>query len=738
VAGFGAGAWDNFIGNVDNVSVGFSGSTTTFDFEPTQTVLVVTPSNLQGWVPVTSGTSTITFEPGPATPPLGGGSVELAVGSDGSGAAQLRHPSMDGTLLADLTQLSYSAYVDQDGSGGQAPYIILSVDYDGNGTTDDLLFFEPIYQGATFCPSNVQGPLVVDTWQTWNATAGCWWSLNNTAGAGPGTNVKPLSTILAAQPNARLATDTTGAIRIVAGFGAGAWDNFIGNVDNVSIGSGSTSTVYDFEPEPAITIADIAQNEGNAGTTNFVFTLTLSQAVSQTVTVQYATADGTATVADGDYIATSGTATFAPGTTTTTVTVQVVGDVKLEADETFFLNLTSPQLATVTPPDDQAQATILNDDPVPTITITDVTQAEGNAGTTNFVFTLALSNPSATTVTVNAATADGTASSASDYTAVNTIVTFAPGTVVQTVSVPVIGDLVLETDETFFVNLSGATGATILDNQGLGTITNDDAAPTFSINDVSQAEGDAGTTAFTFTVTLTGSSALTATVDFATADGTATAGTDYTATSGTLTFAPGVTTQTITVNVTGDVTFEPDETFFLNLSNPTNATISDAQGLGTITTDDAGVADLSITKSGTATQFQGQAISYTITVSNAGPQDAPNTIVTDTLPAGSTFGSATPSQGSCTGTGPVTCNLGVVANGATATITLTVTAPFTGTTATNTATVTSGASDPDLTDNTATATTTLTPAAAIPTLSQWMLLALAAMFAVTALLRLRM
>jgi hypothetical protein len=110
--------------------------------------------------------------------------------------------------------------------------------------------------------------------------------------------------------------------------------------------------------------------------------------------------------------------------------------------------------------------------------------------------------------------------------------------------------------------------------------------PTVSIANVTANEGNSGTTPFAFNVTLSGPSTSPITVDYATANGTATSGTDYTAASGTLTFAPGVTSQTITVNVTGDTTVEPNETFFVNLTNPTNATIATAQATGTITNDD--------------------------------------------------------------------------------------------------------------------------------------------------------
>ena len=111
--------------------------------------------------------------------------------------------------------------------------------------------------------------------------------------------------------------------------------------------------------------------------------------------------------------------------------------------------------------------------------------------------------------------------------------------------------------------------------------------PSLSVNTVSGNEGNSDTTPFIFTVTLSAASASTVTVNFATADGSATAGSDYTALAGTLTFAPGVTTQTITVNVIGDTMPQPNDTFTVNLGGATNATIAVAQGVGTMVNDDA-------------------------------------------------------------------------------------------------------------------------------------------------------
>jgi hypothetical protein len=161
----------------------------------------------------------------------------------------LRNTGYAGTGLADVTKLSYSTYVDQDGAGGQAPYIILQLDLDGNGTVDDLIFFEPVYQSAAFFPSNPQPALQLDTWQRWDALNGGWWSVNGIAGASPGTGVKSIDDYLAEEPAATIVNSGNGAggVRVVAGFGAGAWDNFIGNVDKFTIEVDGQDTTYDFE-----------------------------------------------------------------------------------------------------------------------------------------------------------------------------------------------------------------------------------------------------------------------------------------------------------------------------------------------------------------------------------------------------------------------------------------------------------------------------------------------------------
>ena len=173
-----------------------------------------------------------------------------------------------------------------------------------------------------------------------------------------------------------------------------------------------------------------------------------------------------------------------------------------------------------------------------------------------------------------------------DYVTASGSRTIAAGATTATVAITVNGDVMDEANETFTVGLSNPGNATIADASGTGTITDDDAAPTLSIDDVSVAEGNAGTTTATFTVSLSAASGKTVTVDWATADDDAVQPADYTAGSGTLTFVPGDTSETIAVTVNGDLVAELDEPFRVTLSAPSDATLADATGIGTIVDDE--------------------------------------------------------------------------------------------------------------------------------------------------------
>ena len=386
--------------------------------------------------------------------------------------------------------------------------------------------------------------------------------------------------------------------------------------DNQGVG-----TITDDDPAPSIGITDASVLEGNAGTATADFTVSLSSASGKTVTVDWTTADGSAT-AGPDYTAGNATLTFTAGQTSKVVSVSVIGDVLNEGDETFSVNLAAPVNASIA--DNLGAGTITDDDPQPGVSVDDVSTIEGNAGTTNAVFTVSLDHASGRTVTVDWLTASASASAGADFTSGTGSLTFTPGQTSKTVSVAVKGDTLDEFDETFTVDLTNPVHATIQDPQGIGTITNDDAPAALGISDLSQSEGNGGTSIATFTVSLDVPSGKTVSVDWATNDDTAWAGSDYAGGSGTLTFTPGQTTKTVSINVSGDVTFEADETFTVNLSNVANATVADAQGIGTILNDDAAptlaVGDVTLGEGNAGTS------TATFTVSKTGATALPATV----------------------------------------------------------------------------------------------------------------
>jgi len=344
-----------------------------------------------------------------------------------------------------------------------------------------------------------------------------------------------------------------------------------------------TFQVTPIPPPLSLQIFDSSVTEGNTGTRDATFTVTLSFASTETISVPYDTADGSA-AAGSDYQAASGMLTFAPGETSKTITVLVNGDRLGEPNETFFVNLHSPATAIVA--DGQGQGTIVDDEPRIAITPA-VSGSEGNTGQTPIAFAVTLSSPYDAPVTVDWATDDGTATAASDYQAASGTLTFAPGETSKTITVMANGDRVAEANENFSVNLTSATSAVILNSSSTGTIIDDE--PRVRISDVTKAEGKRGqTTLFTFTVTLSTAYDQPVTVSYKTTDGTATtSNNDYVAQTGTLTFAPGETTKTITIEVKGDSKKETDEYFYLDLFGlSSNALFTKNRRVGTILNDD--------------------------------------------------------------------------------------------------------------------------------------------------------
>ena len=328
---------------------------------------------------------------------------------------------------------------------------------------------------------------------------------------------------------------------------------------------------------PELKITDVTLAEGNAGTALATFTISYGGSGTSGVSVDYATGDETAT-AGSDYVATSGTAILpSSGCKCTTMSVTINGDSTVEANETFEVNLSNPVGKGIT--DGQGIGTITNDD-LPSASIDDPSVAE-NGGTMTFTVSLDQAAPFASTIGYS--TAAGTATAGSDYSGVANNLTIPAGQTSGTINVPILDDTIYEGNETLFMNLSAVSGVAIGDNQGTGTIVENDALPNITVDDPTVAENSGP---MTFTISLDAAAAVPVQVDYATSDNTATAGSDYAGKTGTATIPAGSTSTTVDVPITDDSIYEGDETLNLNLSGAVNGAISDAQGQGTITEND--------------------------------------------------------------------------------------------------------------------------------------------------------
>jgi len=376
-------------------------------------------------------------------------------------------------------------------------------------------------------------------------------------------------------------------------------------------------------PAPAVTIAPgPSQNEGDGGLTPFTFTVNLSTGYSLPVTVSYQTSDGTATAADNDYQAASGSIIILAGETSGAITVNVVGDTKVESNETFNLTLTSATNAVIGSPS-ASVGTIVNDDIYYTITASAGANGSINpsgavsvAPGTDQTFTITpnscyhvedvlvngFSVGALTTYTFTNAAANHTISASFALTSYTITASAGVGGAIVPSGAVSVG---CGADQSFTItpDTCYTIADVLVDGVSVGVVASYSftnvtvnrtisasfgAERSISIGEVIAAEGNSGTTDFDFPVSLSGPCAATVEVSWLTADSTAavSAG-DYIADSNTMSFAPGVTSGIITVKVNGDLTPEETETFLVNLSNPVRAGIAHGQGVGTILNDDA-------------------------------------------------------------------------------------------------------------------------------------------------------
>jgi hypothetical protein len=408
-------------------------------------------------------------------------------------------------------------------------------------------------------------------------------------------------------------------------------ETFRVNLSNFNFGSATDGTglgtILNDDAAPVFQFAATAGspnetvNEGNSGTTPARFTITKTGLTELSSTVTVNTVDGTAT-AGSDYVAlvNAAVATFAPGDTVKTFDVTVNGDTIFENTEAFTVNLSNVTNGTFGTPT-TATGTITNDDIAPVLTISSTTPTVTEGGTTVWTYTRSFTSPTTGTALTASAVCTGSVTSGNttthaqgdDFSAGGQTISFLPGDPnTKTCNIATSQDTVFEGAETFTVSTGSPTNATTTGGTFTGTINNDDAC-SFTVSNVSLAEGNSGTTPFNFTVTKgcdTGGN--TATFGYSNTDGTAVAPVDYTQIlPGTLLYQPAETTKPLTVLVNGDLTVEPDETFNVNAVSAVvngvpvpngacgTATCALVSGVGTILNDDG----FPISISGTITNF---------------------------------------------------------------------------------------------------------------------------------------
>lgn len=433
--------------------------------------------------------------------------------------------------------------------------------------------------------SNASEREVVVAYATANITA--------SAGVAPAGDYVAASGNLTFAPNATTASVTVAVTTDSLDEANETFAVNLSSATNAVLDDASTVvTIVDDDGAPTISIADASGvSEGTAGTpANATLTLSLSAVSGQDVVVNVHTWDYTLTnplgaaTAGSDYTALSDFAVTIPaGSTTATVTVAILHDTVDEVTEEFFVGLSSPQNVQIA--DGEARVTISDNDAAPGLSVLDATFSEAEYGT----FTVRLAQAAERTIVVNYATTAVSATDGDDYVGVTGALTFSPGQTETSISVATFDDAIDEVNETYYVNLldpdpSDPNDVTLTDAQAVGTILDNEGAPQLVLIEAQGTYEDDGP--MVFEVYRYGETSQTVTVDYATVAGSATAGGDYVAASGTLTFAPGQYLRTVTVGLVSDTVYEVQESFALELANPTNATLGNTAATGTILNDD--------------------------------------------------------------------------------------------------------------------------------------------------------
>lgn len=392
---------------------------------------------------------------------------------------------------------------------------------------------------------------------------------------------------------------------------------------NASIGTTNSATGIIFDNDgPGISIVANVSAAENAGTMSF--TVSLSAASVQAITVDFSTLNGTAS-SGSDFTPASGTLTFGVGELNKTISVSIVNDNLFELAETFAVVLSNPTNATITIGASVGNGTIQNDDAPPTVSISLINSIVSEGGGTA-VFSVTLSNPSVEIVSVNFATVNGTATGGSDFTARTGTVSFSPGTTSQSISITLTDDTTDEVDENFSLQLSSPVNAALGTPSTASILIDDNDNPGIRFNRTTLAVNE-NTGAINVAVDLDVPAQFTrvqpVSVVYTIVNGTAALGTDFTsaAASGTLTFPVGTNSRNIALTISNDAVDEIDETFTIVLSNPVDGTIITGEGTITITIrDNDGVPRVTLSRNPTSIPETNGTVTFTATLSTASGQ----------------------------------------------------------------------------------------------------------------------
>ncbi|MEZ4819121.1 MAG: Calx-beta domain-containing protein [Bdellovibrionota bacterium] len=410
------------------------------------------------------------------------------------------------------------------------------------------------------------------------------------------------------------------------------------NAGNTDIGNSNSTTVTVQNNMPVVTFTTSTQTSG-IETGTMIITATIPSAYFFDVTVPFTINASSTANNPNDYTISSSPLTITAGNTSADITITIATDTLHENNETIIIDMGTPTNATqgaiVT-----HTATISDDDTAPGVTLTvDNTNIAEAAGTATF--TASLDAVSGLDVTVNLALTGTATNSGTDYTLTTTSIVIPAGSTTGSTIVTAVQDLLDENDETVIIDIASVTNGIETGLQQQTTnIIDDDATPTVTFSSSGQTSiNETGT--FTVTAELSAISGLDVTAPF-TVTGSANNPADYTITASPVTIVAGNISVDITITLVDDTLGEPSETVILTLDPPTNATLG-ATTVHTLTIIDDDDVDIETTMTGPATEDEGGTISYLITATNHGPQNATNLTISNSCPTGTTFSSATAS-----------------------------------------------------------------------------------------------